>query len=685
MDSTCIERRSAARVAIVAALFLGGCSVVGEFRPSVTWRAVSPGESIAAQRGDILTTGQPSALTTQTVRVTGLDLDACATLSSPGCVSALTAAGGISDERRLSALAELWLQQAISASLQADPRAGDATSVAPWMETMRYAYAYLFYTRRAPGERAFEDRQTQVRDWYNYAAQQAVAQLFGARETKPGIQAQDSRVRFGEWTLRVESKARLPGDASVPAELLPASTLAFGGLRSIYRRDGFGAAMVAVADIDPVARKAIADLPAKDEWPASRRRATLPPAWSEMPAPNVTAVFRFDAPTLDQLLRTREVILDVHDPLMESELTLHAHRVPLAGNFTAGYALWLARSGFNRQSLRTLFGREHGIDHPHLYLMQPFDPDRRIVLMLHGLASSPEAWVNVANELLGDEGLRREFQIWQVHYPTNMPVPANHAAIRRLLHEVLRHFDPEGRAAASRGLILVGHSMGGLIARLMVSTADRELWDWASTDLGIDPDLLDRSRPLLDPMLRFQPFPGVERVIFIATPHRGTAVAGHGLARWASRLVRLPLTLLEAFGIAFQGRAEASATSATRVLETIPTSVDQLDEHDPFLRAAARLPISDRVRYHSIIARLHADGELESSDDGLVPYRSAHLAGAASEKTIVSGHSVQETAASILEVRRILQEDLAPVPPRRNPSPFPPARSADGTFFRPVR
>lgn len=186
-------------------------------------------------------------------------------------------------------------------------------------------------------------------------------------------------------------------------------------------------------------------------------------------------------------------------------------------------------------------------------------------------------------------------------------------------------------------------------------------------------------------MLRFQPFPGVERVIFIATPHRGTAVAGHGLARWASRLVRLPLTLLEAFGIAFQGRAEASATSATRVLETIPTSVDQLDEHDPFLRAAARLPISDRVRYHSIIARLHADGELESSDDGLVPYRSAHLAGAASEKTIVSGHSVQETAASILEVRRILQEDLAPVPPRRNPSPFPPARSVDGTFFCPVR
>jgi hypothetical protein len=50
---------------------------------------------------------------------------------------------------------------------------------------------------------------------------------------------------------------------------------------------------------------------------------------------------------------------------------------------------------------------------------------------------------------------------------------------------------------------------------------------------------------------------------------------------------------------------------------------------------------------------------LHASDDGLVPYRSSHLAGAASEKVIVSGHSVQETAEAILEVRRILHENLA--------------------------
>src|SRR5690606_39478315 len=90
----------------------------------------------------------------------------------------------------------------------------------------------------------------------------------------------------------------------------------------------------------------------------------------------------------------------------------------------------------------------------------------------------------------------------------------------------------------------------------------------------------------------------------------------------------------------------------------IPNSIDNLSETDPFVRAAADLPISPRVRYHSIIAQLKPELPLSESDDGLVPYRSAHLPGAASEKVIVSGHSVQETAAAILEIRRILHEDL---------------------------
>lgn len=641
----------------VITVSLDGCSILSEFQPSVSIHPIEPEEYVAQQRGDILATGELSAMTEQTIHVTGLDLNSCASTSVPACMAALSEASGISEERRLSTLAELWLQEAIRIAESPDSQLHPVASFGAWMEATRYAYAYLFFTSRAPGERALEDRQTQVRDWYNYSVQQAVTLLFKNRTEESGvINQRHSTVRIGNWTLHVKMKVRLPENASMPQELLPASSLSFKGLRSVYRRDGFGAELVAVLDNHPLE---VTHSESRHENESRGRRGYRHrvPRWSEMPSPNLTVLFRFDSEDLEDLLQRQEVHVSVHDPLVESELRLHGERIPLAGNYTAGYGVWLARSGFNEQSLRSLLGRDRGIDRPHLYMMQPFDPDRRIILMLHGLASSPEAWVNVANEILGDEDLRRAFQIWQVYYPTNMPVVLNHAAIRRLFEDVLASVDPSGQTAASQGVVVIGHSMGGMISRLLVSSADEQLWNWALNVPNVDANGITSARDHIDPILRFEPLPEVGRVIFIAAPHRGTAVAGQRIVRWLSGLIRLPLTMLKNMGGAVQS-AYAGPANVSELLKTIPTSIDNLDQQDPFVKAAATLPISRHVPYHSIIARLNAKGPLEKTDDGLVPYASSHLPGAASEKVIVSGHSVQETAAAILEIRRILHEDI---------------------------
>ena len=272
--------------------------------------------------------------------------------------------------------------------------------------------------------------------------------------------------------------------------------------------------------------------------------------------------------------------------------------------------------------------------------------------MLHGLASSPEAWVELANEILGDEALRQHYQIWQVYYPTNMPIALNHAMIRRAIGETLAHFDPSGQAPASSDLVLVGHSMGGVIARLMVSSTDQSLVQLAADRSRLTPQQIKR----IDPMLRFEPFPHVSRAIFIAAPHRGTSVAGGRLGRWMAGFIRFPVTVLEELAHTLAPNAAASSHES---LGHIPNnSVDNLDENDPFVRAAADFPISAQVNYHSIVAQANAEVALADSDDGLVPYRSAHLPGAQSEKVIISGHSVQQNAAAILEIQRILKEDI---------------------------
>src|SRR5690606_26419027 len=210
--------------------------------------------------------------------------------------------------------------------------------------------------------------------------------------------------RVAGWTITPDlTGIRMPEGVVLPEELVPAASLDFSGLRSVYRRDGFGAEVVAIMDQDPMTATPVAaamepEVGEEAPAPSPRPRGKV---YSEMPSPALTLLFRFPGDALGQVMATRDVLVSAHDPYVESEIELHGLRVPLAANYTAGYGLWLSRSGFARQSLQTLLGRGGGIDRAHLYLMQPYDPERRIILMVHGLASSPEAWVNVANEIQG--------------------------------------------------------------------------------------------------------------------------------------------------------------------------------------------------------------------------------------------------------------------------------------------
>src|SRR5688572_24017061 len=540
-----------------------GCAALHP--PAVKVKTLTPVEYITAKRGDILTTGKLSASTVETIRVAGLDDGACRE-PTPACIHSLAEADGLADEDRLLALSELWLRQAAGTRESRTARTNDER-LGAWLEVARHAYAYLFFTERTPGERAFEDRQTQARDYYNLAVQEATVAIFARRVR--GISDFDDLgvMRLSRWTVRADlSGLAESAQAQVPRELVPAASMSFAGVRSVYRRDGFGAELVAVLD-DPAA-EASREKPKKSVL----RRKPAAPVWSQMPSPTVTALIRFPGESLADVLSTSELVVAAYDPFQNMQVDLRGQNVPLAANFTAGYGLWLARSGFSRQSLSSLFGSERGIDHPHLYLMQPYDPDKRIILMVHGLASSPEAWVNVANELMGDEELRKHFQVWQFYYPTNMPIALNHEAIRQTLGDAMQHLDPRGEDPASRGMVLVGHSMGGVIARLMVSSSSGTLWDRLVGEKVHDETRLARLREKVANILQFDPLPQVDRVVFVAAPHRGTDLAGSGLGRWIGRMVRMPITTLNRFTDVMADLTADTDDGSQRT--SMPTSID---------------------------------------------------------------------------------------------------------------
>ena len=654
-------------LALLAAALLSGCAMVRV-------NSLGPQQYFAMRRGDILSTGQLSAATQATLRVAALDESSCQR-TSQACIDTIATVGRLNPEQRLASLAELSLQMA----LEQTPPAGTPWTDAQfdsWLKTARYAYAFLFFGQRTAGERAFEDRQTQVRDYYNYAVQELAGALFLRGTSEANTSHRDPAKQFiAGWTVHIDLReVRLPEGVRELSEVIPASGLSFAGLHNTYRRDGLGADLVAVtqaAQPDPDSTKtdsasnsatAGATTSAGDNANANAGASFwLAPGsrpFDEMPSPNVTALLTFGEGTLEQVLNSRDVVFSAYDPFRVESVELNGQTVPLAANFSAGYGIWLARSGFARQSLRSLLGRTRGIDRPRIYMMQPFDPDRRIVLMLHGLASSPEAWVNVANDIQGDEMLRKHFQVWQVYYPTNVPILVNLARIRQAVQLTLAHFDPAGELPASNGMVLIGHSMGGVLARLLVSSSDDVLWVTIQNKYlpeGVD---IVREDERLNRLLRFTPMPQVERAIFIASPHRGTPFASNRLSRWVANLVRLPLALLKEIDEMLHTATNADSTQRAGKTIMVPNSIEQLRETNPIIQSISRLPISPSVCFHSIIARRRETGPLEDSDDGVVPYRSAHLDGALSEKVIVSGHSVQETPEAIFEIRRILHEDI---------------------------
>ncbi|CAM3334704.1 esterase/lipase family protein [Thalassospira profundimaris] len=619
-------------------LWLAGCT-------GVTVGKISSSDYLADRRNDILTTGRLGQQSVSTLIRIGFRTQYQCTNYIDACRNRVSESDQVSDEERLSLLSELWVYDAIH-SEETEPGVDKSILVDKWLNAARSAYGYLFFTQRDPEERAFEDRQTQVRDYYNYATQRTFLLMFDIRkeagfETDQAVWAKRA---IKGWQVLVDmTDIHLPPESDVPEDLIAAGSLTFSGIEHIYRRDGLGSELVVVG-----------------RAPQGRKVSGLP--FEQTSYPVVTGVIEFSGRSLEEVMGNNKAVLRLLDPYRSAKLSLAGKDVPFAGNFTSGYGLWLARGDFTRQSWRSFFGLEGGIDEPRIIMMQPYDPDRRVILMLHGLVSGPAAWVNTANDILGDSRLRRSYQVWQVYYPTNVPIVVTHAEIRRVLRDTLDVLDPTRTAQASKDMTIIGHSMGGILARLMVSESGDTFWDAIQKKYSLDEEHFERLQNDFADYLHFSPIKEIDDAIFIATPHSGTPEADTTLSRWMSKLISLPTNMVSQ--LKMQSHIATLNDQQREVINMIvdewgtANSLTSLSTYNQFLLLAADIPISPTVRYHSIIGVTEPDVPLFAADDGYVPYVSAHIEGADSETVVTSSHSVQASTEAINVIRAILAEKV---------------------------
>jgi pimeloyl-ACP methyl ester carboxylesterase len=353
----------------------------------------------------------------------------------------------------------------------------------------------------------------------------------------------------------------------------------------------------------------------------------------------ITAIVRFFG---------RQAHLEFIDPLKTQRITVNKQVFRLAADFDAPTALLIARERPERLGLSRVMNPGAYADTAMLCRLQQFDPGRTPVIFVHGLQETGASWAPMIDSLRDDPWIREHYQFWFFSYPSGYPYPYAAALFRQDLDGIERAFPNHKR------VVLIGHSMGGMICRLMITDAGEKIWrDFFATPPAKTP-LASDTRKLLEEALVFNHRPDVQRVIFISTPHRGSKLAVGWIGRIGAALVRTPQWFKSIYA---STKPLLIADPAARQLNRMPNSVDTLEPNDRFVEAVNKLPITPGIPYHSIMGD-RGRGDTPNSSDGIVPYWSSHLRGAQSELIVNSDHGAQYNPQAIREVERILKVNV---------------------------
>lgn len=349
----------------------------------------------------------------------------------------------------------------------------------------------------------------------------------------------------------------------------------------------------------------------------------------------VTAVAQFNG---------RRCTIGFEDPLATETISLNGRTFPLAADFTVPVAVMLASTNPKKLELARALAPEKYAETARISRLQPYDPNKTVVLFIHGLVDSPATWAPMINHLRGDESIRKHYQFWFYSYPSGYPYPYSASILREQLDAVEKKFP------LRKKMVVVGHSMGGCISRLLLTDADQKLWLGYFGKPPAEVHLSPETKRMYESSMIFHHRPEVGRVIFISAPLKGSDMASNWFGRFASSLVKAPVTLLKAGGEAVQ---VARTGGDYLKLKRIPNSVDTLAPNNWFVKNVNAIPVTSGIPYNTIMGD-RGRGDAPNSSDGVVPYWSSHMDGAQSELIVPSSHSAHQNPKAIAEVRRIL-------------------------------
>ena len=513
-------------------------------------------------------------------------------------------------------------------------------SIDRYVDAVAYAYDFLFDRDLSAGRNPSDPRFRLACEMYNDGLERLIRNAQSSGQIMPGGSI-ELKVRGRKQVLRVALK-NSPWRPEAVDQVILATDYEVAGLNTRSYQYGLGVPLIGIH---------------KPENPGKGAERFLPP---EMAFP-LTA-FLVPNSRLRETGRKndepRECILQLVDPVTTRKVGVAPADLPVEADLTTPLAFMWSRTDLNRYRWSGLFRPGNEMGRANLMLLRPYEPGKIPVVMVHGLISSPLAWIPMINELLRDPVIQERYQFLLYMYPTGVPVTIAGAGLRETLNTAREMYDPQGSDPAFDRMVLLGHSMGGLLSHEMAVDSGDKFWQLYSDrrfqDVRGEPEVLAE----LQSYLFFKPLPYVRRVVFLATPHRGSDLSRNVIGRVGSSLISEPDKISTLLSTLIRKNPDAFDR---RQFRRMPTSIETLNTNSPILTALLEMTPAPGVEFHSIIGS-DRPGPRGSTTDGVVPYSSAFFEGAKSTVMVRSDHGVQKNPVAIQEVLRILHEHAGTQP-----------------------
>lgn len=538
------------------------------------------------------------------------------------------------DAKAMIATAELSLLQA-KKTFNSDRD----TSAAMYINAAETAYDYLFASDAIVSFNTLKPSYRFMANIYN----RAVSRLVEIREKNEKPWQGSSNFDLYGTSYEFTVKANGPGvwDPQIFDFFRPANQIHVKGFRNEYLTHGLGAPIIGFVD-EPRQHAAFGKY--------SPRKGMAYP---------VTAILFFEPREEKNGKIHRKAHIRFYDPSLTNTAHIAGHQVPLEADFSTPLGVMLAKMQPPKVDLAGMFKSDEYLSQSGMYMLEPYRPDKIPVVMVHGLMSSPETWVEMFNDLKGDPELRSRFQFWFFRYPTGLPVMYSASLLRQELLDISAKYNPQADNNNFDNMVILGHSMGGLLSRMMVQNSENIYWDSVFAKPVNEISVDEQTRKLLKDIYFFERLPFVKRVIFLATPHRGSDLADQWFAKLGSGFVSLPSLVNDVGDAIFSLSKDELAIDPKDFAKEVPNAIDLLSPSSHFVKTTATVPLDTSILYHSIIG-IRNSKYGPGSSDGIVPYKSSHLDITLSEKLVPTTHEAHKHPLAIDEVKRILKLHINP-------------------------